>query len=197
MLFRSRTTSQPEFFEEYILIRLNSATGTKISDWAAMYDYSYETLDSEGNNITKVKMFTYEGAALEVEVDDDFDFNSKGYERGDVFRYGLNEMTGKLASTETVYQPSANIVNPIGENTSEHRTLCGYLHKAYTGGIEIGYEWGGTVDEVLNMNAVGLTRVVIYDREKDEITLGTTSDLKPFSDYGKDCSAIIDRKSVV
>ena len=186
-----RTTSQPEFFEEYILIRLNSATGTKISDWAAMYDYSYETLDSEGNNITKVKMFTYEGAALEVEVDDDFDFKSKGYERGDVFRYGLNEMTGKLASTETVYQPSANIVNPIGENTSEHRTLCGYLNKAYTGGIEIGYEWGGTVDEVLNMNAVGLTRVVIYDREKDEITLGTTSDLKPFSDYGKDCSAII------
>ena len=82
-------------------------------------------------------------------------------------------------------------MNPIGENTSEHRTLCGYLHKAYSDGVELGYEWGGAVDEILNMNAVGLTRVVIYDREKDEITLGTTSDLKPFSDYGKDCSAII------
>ena len=35
----------------------------------------------------------------------------KGYKRGDVLRYGLNEMTGKLASTETVYRPSANVVN--------------------------------------------------------------------------------------
>ena len=59
------------------MIRLNSATGTKISDWAAMYDYSYETLDSEGNNITKVKLYTYEGAVLDIEVDDDFDLGSE------------------------------------------------------------------------------------------------------------------------
>ena len=49
------------------------------------------------------------------------------------------------------------------------------------------------------MTGGGVGSVIIYDKERDEIFVGTTADLKSYSAYGDDCSPVVasDRKSVV
>lgn len=185
-----RTSADDKFFEEYILIR-NNSIDNDLSDWSAMFDSVYQTLDADGNVIDMVKLYTYEGVEKEIELDEDYDISSMGYMRGDIVRYSVNLMSGKLNQLETIYQPSKNIVKTIGDVTEEHRILFGYVNEVDEGGIKIGYESGVDFDEILNMATPGIERIIIYDSEIDEITIGTYADLKPYNLYGKDCSVVI------
>ena len=155
-----------------------------------MFDCVIDSLDSDGYEVKIARVYDTEGNVRDLVIADDFDFEANGYKRGDLFIIGQNEMTQELTKTETIYQPSKNIIVNKGSTTAEYRTVVGYTHKTDTDGISIGYQSGAVENEVLNLTG-GVSKVIIYDRERDEIIVGTTADLKSYSAYGDDCSPVV------
>lgn len=186
-----RTTLEPTFFEQYVLIRTSSSESAKMSEYAYMFDCVIDSLDSDGYEVKIARVYDTEGNVRDLEIADDFDFEANGYKRGDLFIIGQNEMTQELTKTETIYQPSKNIIVNKGTTTEEYRTVVGYTHKTDTDGVSIGYTSGAREDEVINMTGGGVGSVIIYDKERDEIFVGTTADLKSYSAYGDDCSPVV------
>ena len=186
-----RTTTEPTFFEQYVLIRTSSSESAKMSEYAYMFDCVIDSLDSDGYEVKIARVYDTEGNVRDLEIADDFDFEANGYKRGDLFIIGQSEMTQELTKTETIYQPSKNIIVNKGTTTEEYRTVVGYTHKTDTDGVSIGYTSGAREDEVINMTGGGVGSVIIYDKERDEIFVGTTADLKSYSAYGDDCSPVV------
>lgn len=186
-----RTTLEPTFFEQYVLIRTNNSEIAKMSEYAYMFDCVIDSLDSDGYEVKIARVYDTEGNVRDLEIADDFDFEANGYKRGDLFIIGQSEMTQELTKTETIYQPSKNIIVNKGSTTEEYRTVVGYTHKTDTDGVSIGYTSGAKEDEVINMTGGGVGSVIIYDKERDEIFAGTTADLKSYSAYGDDCSPVV------
>lgn len=187
-----RTTQDKPFFEEIIVIKNNSLSDQE-STAAVMIDHVEEKINTDGDVVKLVYVYNSAASLVSFELDPDFDYDAKGYSRGDVVKYYRNAMTGLITGMNTIYQPSKDIaIAPTKNNlTDTYRSFVGYVNATYPEGIKVGYENGSEVNEVLNMASTGTSKVAIYDTEKDEIFVGTTADLKDFDTYGRNCSPVV------
>ncbi len=185
-----RTTQEPTMCEQYILVRQNS-TSDKLSNYSVMFDKAYKAINSDDEVSLMVRFVNTTGSVSELVVDPDIGFETYGFKRGDLFKYSTNGVTGEISSVSVIYQPEKEILNTVGGPTAEFRTDSGYVHDANNQGIRVGYESGENYDEVLNMEKPGMRTIVIYDKELDEIVVGSYGDLKTYKMYGDDCSMLI------
>lgn len=179
-----RITTEPTFFEQYVLIRENAQSGEE-SDYAAMFDYVYQTIDEEGDVIDRAVFYKHDGNTMDVAIDEDILSKVKGFKRGDILTYTVSEASGDLLDANIVAGKNVNSV------ASEYRIVFGYASSIAPEGIMLGYETGAHNDEILNMKTSKVNSVIIYDKEDDEIYIGKSSDLKAYDVYRDECSRIV------
>lgn len=180
-----RVTTEPTFFEQYVLIRENAQSGEE-SDYAAMFDYMYQAVDEEGDVIHKAVFYKHDGIIMDVAIDESVLSTVDNFTRGDVLTYTLSYATGELIDAKIVEE--GKNVNAI---SAEHRIVFGYANSIAPEGVMLGYTKGDLKGEILNMKTSKVNSVIMYDREKDCIYIGNPADLKAYDIYGNECSEIV------